>query len=81
MEYGTAEQREDQDNVIIRRVATDLVRCPVCMSLQWIYIFENGSMKTIHKHGGEPSIPRNYVPLNGGKNDGERKEALQDTTE
>ena len=47
------------------RNGTDLTRCKSCGKLMYIYVFNNGDLDTIHKHGDfKVEIPTNYVPIN-----------------
>jgi len=43
-------------------ISRDLVTCPVCNEKMWIYVFKDGSYRTIHKHNDKEYIPVNYVP-------------------
>ena len=45
---------------VIRR---DTVQC-ICGQIIIVYVFKDGSLRTIHKHDGQEFVPKNYVPLN-----------------
>lgn len=51
---------EQQLRVCVNR---DLVQCPACKKLMWIYIFNDGKMDGIHKHNDKVEIPSPYIPL------------------
>jgi len=45
-------------------ISRDLITCPICNKKMWVYVFKDGSYRTIHKHNEEEYIPPNYIPEN-----------------
>ena len=53
-------EAEPKYKSVIRR---DTVQC-ICGQKIIVYVFKDGSYRTIHKHNNEEFVPINYVALN-----------------
>jgi len=54
-------ENKDLYKNVIRR---DTVQCNICNQVMIVYVFKDGSYRTIHKHKGLEYVPSNYVALN-----------------